>query len=86
MYLSGTSIRGVSRLEKKGSGVVRHKLFMIVLNLIRHRVEPFYGYYTRLVSRGKPNLVALAAVMRKLPVVIYSMLKHQQPFEPNKKS
>ncbi len=28
---------GASRLEKKGGGVVRHKLFMIVLNLIRHR-------------------------------------------------
>lgn len=85
VYLSGTSIRGVSRLEKKGSGVVRHKLFMIVLNLIRHRVEPFYGYYTRLVSRGKPKLVALAATMRKLLVIMYSMLKHQQAFEPNKK-
>ena len=86
VYLSGASIRGVSRLEKKGSGVVRHKLFMIVLNLIRHRVEPFYGYYTRLVSRGKPKLVALTATMRKLLVIMYAMLKHQQAFEPDKKS
>jgi len=86
VYLSGQSIRRPAHLEKKGSGRVRHKLYMIVLNLIRHRVEPFYGYYRRLVSRGKPKLVAIAATMRKLLVIIYTLLKTRQPFDPNKKS
>jgi transposase len=86
VHLSGTSIRRASRLEKKGSGVVRRKLFMIVLNFIRHRVEPFYSYYQRLVARGKPKLVAMAATMRKLLVISYTLLKTQQPFDPNKKS
>ena len=86
VYLSGASIRGASRLEKKGSGVVRRKLFLIVLNLIRLKQEPFHGYYARLVAAGKPKLVAIAATMRKLLVIIYAMLKTQQPFNPQKKS
>ena len=86
IYLSGSSIRGASHLEKKGSGVVRRKLFMIVLNLIRLNVEPFYGYYARLVAAGKPKLLAIAATMRKLLVIIYTLLKTQQPFDPNKKN
>lgn len=86
VYLSGASIRGASHLEKKGSGVVRRKLFMIVLNLIRLKVEPFYGCYARLVAAGKPKLVAIAATMRKLLVIIYTLLKTQQPFDPNKKN
>ena len=86
IYLSGTSIRGESHLEKKGSGVVRCKLFLIVLNLIRLKIEPFHSYYARLVAAGKPKLVAIAATMRKLLVIIYTLLKTQQPFDPNKKT
>jgi transposase len=85
IYLSGASIRGASHLEKKGSGVVRRQLFLIVLNFLRLKVEPFYSYYQRLVNRGKPKLVAIAATMRKLLVIIYTLLKTQQPFDPNKK-
>lgn len=77
---SGKPRKRLSYLQKKGSGIVRHKLFMITLNLIRHKVEPFYGYYQRLVTAGKPKLVALAATMRKLLVICYTILKTQKPF------
>ena len=66
---SGKRKKRVSYLQKKGSGIVRHKLFMITLNLIRHQVAPFYNFYRRLVAAGKPKLVALAATMRKLLVI-----------------
>lgn len=81
---SGTSQKGKSRLEKKGSGVVRHKLFLVTLTLIREKVAPFYKYYQRLVSAGKPKLVAIGATMRKLLVIMFKMLKNQQPFDPDK--
>lgn len=83
--LSGKATKRASYLEKKGNGLVRHKLFMITLNLIRHRVEPFYGFYSHLVAAGKPKLVAVLATARKLLVIIYTLLKKQQPFNPNKK-
>ena len=81
---SGKSKKRKSRLQKKGSGIVRHKLFMVMLNMIRQKVEPFYSYYKRLVDSGKPKLVAIAAAMRKLLVVCYVILKTQQPFDPQK--
>ncbi len=81
---SGKPKKRASYLQKKGSGIVRHKLFMITLNLIRHKIEPFYSYYQRLVTAGKPKLVALAATMRKLLVNCYTILKTQEPFAPKK--
>jgi transposase len=80
--LSGKITKRASYLEKKGSGVVRHKLYMAVLHIVRLKVGALYKYYARLVARGKPKLVAIAATMRKLLVVIYVMLKKQQPFDP----
>ena len=81
---SGKSKKRKSRLQKKGSGIVRHKLFMAMLVIVRHKTDPFYSYYKRLVDSGKPKLVAIAAAMRKLLVVCYAILKTQQPFDPKK--
>ena len=81
---SGNFKKRKSYLEKKGSGVVRHKLYLITLTLIREKVEPFYTYYQHLVSAGKPKLVAICATMRKLLVIIYQMLKNQEAFDPDK--
>jgi transposase len=82
--LSGIVTKRASSLQKKGCAMVRHKLFMAVLNMISNQVEPFYGYYQRLVAAGKPKLVAIVATMRKLLVIIYTMLNKQQPFKPKK--
>ena len=71
-------------MEKKGSGVVRHKLYMAILGIIRHQEGPIYAYYQRLVIAGKAKLVAIGAAMRKLLVIMYTMLKNQTPFDPNK--
>lgn len=82
---SGKAKKRRTCLQKKGSGIVRHKLFMITLTLIRHKVAPFYDFYQRLVAAGKPKLVALAATMRKLLVICYALLKTQKPFRTEKK-
>ena len=80
--LSGIVTKRASSLQKKGCATVRHKLFMAVLSMISNQVEPFYSYYQRLVAAGKPKLVAIVATMRKLLVIIYTMLNNQQPFYP----
>lgn len=82
--LSGIVTKRSGSLQKKGSAIVRHKLFMAVLSMISNHVEPFYGYYQRLVAAGKPKLVAIGATMRKLVVIIYTLLKKQQPFQSQK--
>ena len=80
---SGNSKKRKSRLEKKGSGLVRQKLYMIVLSIIRQKKEPIYSYYIRLIESGKPKMVAIGAAMRKLLVIMYYMLKNKTPFDPN---
>jgi transposase len=81
---SGKSLKRPSRLQKKGSGIVRQKLFQAVLCIISKKQGPFYKYYQRLVDSGKPKMVAIGATMRKLLGVAYAMLKKQQKFDPEK--
>lgn len=80
---SGSSRKRRSRLQKKGNGFVRYKLYMTVLSMIRRKKEPIYSYYTRLVAKGKPKMVAVGACMRKLLVIIYHLLKNKTPFDEN---
>jgi transposase len=81
---SGKSLKRSSRLQKKGNGIVRQKLFQAVLCIISKKQGPFYKYYQRLVDSGKPKMVAIGATMRKLLGVAYAMLKKQQKFDPEK--
>lgn len=76
---SGKSKRK-SYLQKKGSPIVRHKLFMATIAMISKQQEPFYSYFKRLLDAGKPKLVAICATMRKLLAVIYALLKNKQKF------
>lgn len=81
---SGKTTKRKSYLEKKGNGIVRYKLFMATLNMIARKQEPIYTYYQRLVAAGKAKLVAMGAAMRKLLVIMYTMLKNQEKFDSNK--
>ena len=81
---SGTSKKRKGHLQKKGSGIVRHKLYMAILSIIRSKNGPIYQYYDKLVEAGKPKLVAIGAAMRKLLVIIYHMLKNQQEYDANR--
>lgn len=81
---SGKATNRTSYLEKKGSAIVRHKLYMATLNIIRRQDGPIYAYYARKVAEGKPKLVAIGAAMRKLLVIIYAMSKNQVPFDRTK--
>jgi Tfp pilus assembly ATPase PilU len=40
-------------------------------------------FYEKLVAKGKPKKMALVAVMRKLLVLAYGVLKSGKPFDVN---
>jgi len=68
---SGRSQR--SRHVRGGRGVVRHVLYMAAITATRH--NPVLGaFYARLVAAGKPKMVALIAVMRKMLHVLNRLL------------
>ena len=59
-----------------GRARVRAALYMGALVATRHN-PVIKDFYLRLLAAGKPNKVALTACMRKLLVILNSMLKHR---------
>jgi len=78
---SGTSIDKTS-LSKLGHKRLRKSLYMPALVAIRHN-PLLSAVYERLVNNGKPKKVAIVAVMRKLLILSYGVLKSEKPFDIN---
>ena len=80
---SGTSVRKKARISKAGNAHLRRALYMPALVAIRHQPN-LRAFYQHLRAQGKPKMVALVAVMRKLLHAIYGMFKHQKSFDGSK--
>lgn len=76
---SGT-LRG-RRTVWGGRASVRGALYMAALVASRHN-ELIRSFYQRLVDAGKPRKVALVACMRKLLIILNSMLRHGTRWDP----
>jgi transposase len=78
---SGTSIHH-SSLSKMGCARLRKSLYMPALVAVRFN-PLMKAFYEKLLAKGKPKKVALVAVMRKLLVLAYGVLKSGKPFDVN---
>ena len=79
-YQSG-NMRGHTRLAKTGNARLRKMLYFPAMSATR--CNPLLkALYERLVAAGKPKMVALAAVMRKLLILAYGVLKSNRKFDP----
>lgn len=78
---SGT-LRGHTRLSKIGNPAIRHLLFLPALSAKRH--NPILApWANQLAARGKAKLAVIGAVMRRLLILAYGVLKSGQPFDPH---
>ena len=80
---SGTSVHKKVRISKAGNAHLRRALYMPALVAIRHQPH-LRAFYLHLRALGKPKMVALVAVMRKLLHAIFGMFKHEKPFDGSK--
>lgn len=64
-----------------GRAAVRTALYMAIVAAITHN-PVIRAYYQRLKQAGKPTKVAMVACMRKLLVILNTMLKERQPWQP----
>jgi transposase len=80
---SGTSVKGRSRISKRGSGVLRHALFMGAWGLMMHNPN-FKAFYEKKKAEGKHYFAILCAMARKLLILIYTMLKNNTLYDPIK--
>ena len=72
-----------ARLSKKGNVHIRQALYMPALNAA-HRNKALCHYYKQLSARQQAEKQGIIAVARKLLILIYSLWKSEQPYDPNK--
>lgn len=81
-HRSGSSGRGRTRLSKRGSA--RWRTARSFPAMVAQRPNPILGTFAqRLRAAGKPQLVVMAAVMRKLLHLVEGILPSGQPFDPH---
>src|SRR5262249_23000707 len=78
MRQSGTSVHGQGGISKRGNKRVRTALYMPALNVKRFDTE-MRAFAQRLHDRGKPAMVVIIAVMRKLLHILWGIAHSGQP-------
>ena len=69
------------RMSKQGRKEPRKILFMVAITAIR--CNPLIReLYERHLSKGKAKMDAIGVCMHKILRIVYGMLKHQKPFDP----
>jgi transposase len=74
---------GKTKISKKGNSYIRYALYMPALNVVRWKVKPFKDLYARVLERN-PKLTKKAnvAVQRKLLIILYTLWKKGEKFDP----
>ena len=79
---SGTSVKGKTRISKKGNRYLRKAMHFPALSAIRHD-ERFRSIFARLVSKHGIKMKAAVAVQRKLLEMTYTIFKTQTAYNKN---
>lgn len=80
---SGTSIRGKARISKKGNAHIRRALHFPAMTAAQHEPK-FKMLYERICQRNpKSKMIGMVAVQRKLLVLIYTLYKKNEPYNPH---
>jgi len=79
---SGTSVYGKKRMSHRGNKYIRKALYFPAFTAIKH--NPFHkNHYATLVAKHGIKMKAAVSVQRKLLVLIYTLWKKEQPFDPD---
>jgi len=77
---SGASIRGRGHICKTGNARLRKALYMPALTARRFNAS-LRAFGDRLAAAGKRRMVIIVAIMRKMLVLAYGVLRSGRPFE-----
>jgi len=82
---SSGPIERKTKISKKGNVRIRSVLYMAALAVIRCKKGPLYQLYLRVRQRNpKIYKVANVAVQRKLLLLVFTLFKKQERFDPDK--
>lgn len=80
---SGISLKGKTRISKKGNGHIRSALYFPALCAARYEPK-LQNIYQRILEKNpKVKMIGAVAVQRKLLVLIYTLYKKNEPYNPN---
>ena len=80
--ISGSSVRGRSRISKIGNKNLRKLLFLCAFSACQHN-KACRELYERLVAKGKSKKLALIAVSNKLLKQAFAIAKSGLPYDEN---
>lgn len=81
---SGTSIKGKTRISKKGNRYIRNALYFPAMVACRYNTT-FKETYLRIIQKKSSKMVGQVAIQRKLLVLIYAIWKNDSEFIENYK-
>lgn len=81
-FRSGSSVHKKTRISKEGRAFLRYILYMPAIVARTHN-PIIRAFCDRLAQRNLPKMAIIAAAMRKLLHLVFGVLKHEQPFDPN---
>lgn len=81
---SGSSLSGRSRISKKGNRFIRRALFFPAITMAKKEPD-FIKLNARIFERTKLKMKGNVAVQRKALVLIYTLFKKNEAYDPNYK-
>lgn len=75
--------KGKTKISKQGNGRIRRVFHLPAFNVVRLKQEPFAGLYHRVYERSKIKMKAYTAVQKKLLIVIYTLWKKDEVYQPD---
>jgi transposase len=79
---SGTSVKKIPRISKKGNKHIRKILYFPALTATLHDAK-MKNLYLRIFDKTKIKMKAYVAVQRKLLVLVYTLYKKNEVFNPD---
>jgi transposase len=80
---SGTSVRGKSRISKRGNKWIRRALYFPALTAVKHS-PAFKSDYARIVKNTAIKMKGVVAIERKLLILIYTLWKSEEAYDPDR--
>lgn len=77
---SGTSVHS-SRISKRGSALLRKNLYLVSNHAIK-KVPELTALYNRIIAQGKRPMTAKCACMRKILLMVRSMVINKKDYDP----
>lgn len=82
---SGSSLKGKTRISKKGNSHIRRALFFPAISMVKHEAQ-FKQLFERILERSSIKMKAYVAVQRKALLLIYTLFKSDNIYDPNYKN